>query len=79
MSILLWEGVAWPEEAKDDSLEELAEGKGFLPRLSESVVEYTSDWMSFPKSILLDIGGKVVLKFEAMFDLLKYGGDAQKL
>jgi len=27
--------------------------------------------MSIPKSILLDIGGKEVLKFEAVFDLLK--------
>ena len=27
--------------------------------------------MSIPMSILLDIGGKEVLKFEAVFDLLK--------
>jgi len=35
------------------------------------IVGDTPDWMSIPTSILLDIGGKEVLKFEAVFDLLK--------
>jgi len=35
--------------------------------------------MSIPKSILLDIGGKEILKFEAMFDLLKCDEEKENL
>jgi len=35
--------------------------------------------MFIPKSILLDIGGKEVLKFEAVFDLLKCDEEKENL
>jgi len=35
--------------------------------------------MSIPKSILLDIGGKEVLKFEAVFGLLKCDEEKENL
>jgi len=53
--------VERPEEAREESLEDLAEGEGFLPLTSELVVGETPNWMSIPKSFLLDIGGKELL------------------
>ena len=55
-----------PEEAREKSLEDLAKGEGFLPLTSELVVGETPNWMSIPKSFLLDIGGKELLRFEAI-------------
>jgi len=59
------------EETIEESLEELLEGEGFLPRTSGLLEGTRPVWMSIPTSVSVDIVGKAVLRDEAMVEMLK--------
>jgi len=63
--------VDLPEETIEESLEDLLEGEGFLPRTSGLLKGTRPVQMSIPTSSCMDIVGKVVLKGEAVVEMLK--------